>query len=183
MVLSTPTQFKTVQNQRQAGRWYRRAKLLDDTSPQTRLTRQPDRGIDKTTGVIGHTGIKRTATASGITFDENGHVVSTAPLTGTDPPSPPPQRSAVSVPTTSGRPFQAPVRWITKPASPLARLPASPRRPRSYQRHHRTDRHRPAPSHRNHPVQSKSHGDGLTIASTARFPTPTHLRLPALIPR
>ena len=78
--------------------------LIDDSVTADRLDPASlDRGIDKTTGAIGHSNIFGPGTASGITFDEHGHVTSTAPLISTDlPVATTTTIGAVSVPATSG---------------------------------------------------------------------------------
>ena len=62
-----------------------------------------DRGLDKTSGAIGHTNLVTPGTNSGITFDEEGHIVSAVPLVPSDLPLATESGvGAVSVPISSG---------------------------------------------------------------------------------
>ena len=62
-----------------------------------------DRGLDKTSGSIGHTNAITAGTTSGITFDEQGHITETTALVAADLPAATAEDlGAVSVPTDSG---------------------------------------------------------------------------------
>ena len=63
------------------------AKLSADTVTAAKIpSASLDRGLDKTTGSIGHTNLVTAGTRSGITFDAQGHITSTAALVDTDLP-------------------------------------------------------------------------------------------------
>lgn len=63
------------------------AKLTDDTVTSAKIPATSlDRGLDKTTGDIGHTNAITAGTRSGITFDAQGHITSTAALAASDMP-------------------------------------------------------------------------------------------------
>ena len=80
------------------------SKLTDDTVTSAKITAASlDRGLDKTSGSIGHTNSITSSTASGITFDAQGHVTATTPLVAADlPEATTTAIGAVSVPTDSG---------------------------------------------------------------------------------
>ena len=80
------------------------SKLTDDTVTSAKITAASlDRGLDKTSGSIGHTNSITSNTASGITFDAQGHVTATTPLVAADlPEATITDIGAVSVPTDSG---------------------------------------------------------------------------------
>ena len=62
-----------------------------------------DRGLDVNTGAIGHTNDVTPGLHNGITFDEQGHVVSTSPLLPTDlPPATEDDLGGVSIPVDGG---------------------------------------------------------------------------------
>ena len=63
------------------------AKLSNDTVTAAKIPATSlDRGLDKTTGDIGHTNAVTPGTSNGITFDAQGHVTGTAALTASDMP-------------------------------------------------------------------------------------------------
>lgn len=63
------------------------AKLLDNTVTAAKVTAGSlDRGLDKTSGAIGHTNSIAPAVHNGISFDAEGHVDGTAPLQSSDLP-------------------------------------------------------------------------------------------------
>lgn len=80
------------------------SKLSDDTVTAAKLTTAAmDRGLDKTSGSIGHTNAITAGTTSGITFDEQGHITETTALVAADlPAATADDLGAVSVPTDSG---------------------------------------------------------------------------------
>lgn len=80
------------------------AKLTDDTVTASKIPSSSlDRGLDKTSGSIGHTNAVIGETMSGITFDSQGHVTAAAPLVDTDlPPATITAIGGVSVPADSG---------------------------------------------------------------------------------
>ena len=80
------------------------AKLIDDSVTADKIDPNSlDRGIDKTTGAIGHTNEVVPLTRSGITYDEHGHITSSVALIPDDLPiATTTTIGAVSVPTTSG---------------------------------------------------------------------------------
>lgn len=80
------------------------SKLSDDTVTAAKLTTAAmDRGLDKTSGSIGHTNAITAGTTSGITFDEQGHITETTALVAADLPAATAEDlGAVSVPTDSG---------------------------------------------------------------------------------
>lgn len=80
------------------------AKLSDDTVTAAKIPAASlDRGLDKTTGDIGHTNSVTAGTASGITFDAQGHITETTALVAADlPEATSTDIGAVSVPTDSG---------------------------------------------------------------------------------
>ena len=80
------------------------AKLIDDSVTADKIDPASlDRGIDKTTGAIGHTNEVVPLTRSGITYDAQGHITGSAALTGDDLPiATTTTIGGVSVPTSSG---------------------------------------------------------------------------------
>ena len=63
------------------------AKLSNDTVTAAKIpSASLDRGLDKTTGSIGHTNAITAGTRSGISFDAQGHITSTAALIASDMP-------------------------------------------------------------------------------------------------
>jgi len=63
------------------------AKLSNDTVTAAKIPATSlDRGLDKTTGDIGHTNAVTPGTSNGITFDAQGHVTGTSALTASDMP-------------------------------------------------------------------------------------------------
>ena len=80
------------------------AKLSDDTVTAAKVpSASLDRGLDKTTGSIGHTNSVTAGTTSGITFDAQGHITSTTALVASDlPEATTTAIGAVSVPADSG---------------------------------------------------------------------------------
>jgi len=63
------------------------AKLSNDTVTAAKIpSASLDRGLDKTTGSIGHTNEITAGTRSGISFDAQGHITSTAALIASDMP-------------------------------------------------------------------------------------------------
>ena len=80
------------------------AKLTDDTVTASKIPASSlDRGLDKTSGAIGHTNAVAAATMSGITFDGQGHISNAVRLVGTDlPPATSADLGGVSVPAGSG---------------------------------------------------------------------------------
>ena len=80
------------------------AKLTNDTVAASKIPASSlDRGLDKTSGAIGHTNAVAAATMSGITFDGQGHISSAVRLVGTDlPPATSVDLGGVSVPAGSG---------------------------------------------------------------------------------
>jgi hypothetical protein len=80
------------------------AKLTDDTVTAAKLSPASfDRGLDKTTGAIGHTNALPAGSRSGITFDSQGHVTEHRALIGSDlPPAKQAELGGVQVPATSG---------------------------------------------------------------------------------
>ena len=79
-------------------------KIADNTLTAAEISPAAlDRGIDKTSGAVGHTNAVTAATMSGITYDEHGHVTSTTSLVSSDlPPATVTDIGAVSIPTDSG---------------------------------------------------------------------------------
>jgi hypothetical protein len=62
-------------------------KLSNNTVTAAKIPSESlDRGLDKTTGDIGHTNAVTPGTSNGITFDAQGHVTGTAALTASDMP-------------------------------------------------------------------------------------------------
>ena len=62
-------------------------KLSNNTVTAAKIQAESlDRGLDKTTGDIGHTNAVTPGTSNGITFDAQGHVTGTAALTASDMP-------------------------------------------------------------------------------------------------
>ncbi len=62
-------------------------KIDDDSLPASAVDPNSfDRGLDKTSGLIGHTNAITSGTRNGITFDAQGHIVSHAALASTDLP-------------------------------------------------------------------------------------------------
>jgi hypothetical protein len=62
-------------------------KLSNNTVTAAKIPAESlDRGLDKTTGDIGHTNAVTPGTSNGITFDAQGHVTGTAALTASDMP-------------------------------------------------------------------------------------------------
>lgn len=80
------------------------AKLINDTVTASKIPSSSlDRGIDKTSGRIGHTNVVAAATMSGITFDDQGHISAAVRLVSTDlPPATTDDIGGVSVPADSG---------------------------------------------------------------------------------
>lgn len=80
------------------------AKLTNDTVTASKIPASSlDRGLDKTSGAIGHTNVVAAATMSGITFDGQGHISNAVRLVGTDlPPATSVDLGGVSVPADSG---------------------------------------------------------------------------------
>lgn len=80
------------------------AKLSNDTVTAAKIPAASlDRGLDKTTGDIGHTNLITAGSASGITFDAQGHITETTQLVAADlPEATATAIGAVSVPTDSG---------------------------------------------------------------------------------
>ena len=79
-------------------------KLTDDSVTAAKIpTTSLDRGLDKTSGSIGHTNSVTPNTTSGITFDAQGHITATAALVAADlPEATASDIGAVSVPADSG---------------------------------------------------------------------------------
>ena len=79
-------------------------KLTDDSVTAAKIpTTSLDRGLDKTSGSIGHTNSLTPGTTSGITFDAQGHITATTALVAADlPEATASDIGAVSVPTDSG---------------------------------------------------------------------------------
>ena len=80
------------------------SKLSADTVTAAKVTSTAlDRGLDKTSGSIGHTNDITPNTTSGITFDAQGHITETTALVAADlPEATATSIGAVSVPTDSG---------------------------------------------------------------------------------
>lgn len=80
------------------------SKLTDDSVTAAKIpTASLDRGLDKTSGSIGHTNSVTPNTTSGITFDAQGHITATTALVAADlPEATSAAIGAVSVPTDSG---------------------------------------------------------------------------------
>jgi hypothetical protein len=80
------------------------AKLTNDTVTAAKIPASSlDRGLDKSSGAIGHTNVIAPATRSGITFDAQGHITATAFLAPTDLPiATTTAVGAVSIPADSG---------------------------------------------------------------------------------
>ena len=80
------------------------SKLTDDSVTAAKIpTASLDRGLDKTSGSIGHTNTVTPNTTSGITFDAQGHITATTALVAADlPEATSAAIGAVSVPTDSG---------------------------------------------------------------------------------
>ena len=80
------------------------AKLTDDTVTAAKIPASSlDRGLDKTTGAIGHTNAVTAGTSAGISFDAQGHVTGTTPLVPSDLPlATTTAVGAVSIPANSG---------------------------------------------------------------------------------
>ena len=80
------------------------AKLTNDTVTASKIPASSlDRGLDKTSGAIGHTNVVAAATMSGITFDGQGHISNAVRLVGSDlPPATDVEIGGVSVPADSG---------------------------------------------------------------------------------
>ena len=80
------------------------AKLTDDTVTAAKIpSASLNRGLDKAGGAIGHTNAVIAATRSGISFDGQGHITSTAPLVPSDLPlATGTTAGIVSVPPASG---------------------------------------------------------------------------------
>ena len=80
------------------------AKLTDDTVTAAKIPAASlDRGIDKTTGAIGHTNAVTAGTSAGITFDAQGHITGTTALGPADLPIATDSTiGGVSVPAASG---------------------------------------------------------------------------------
>jgi hypothetical protein len=80
------------------------AKFTDDTVTAAKIPAASlDRGLNKTSGAIGHSNAITAGTRSGITYDAQGHVTGTAPLVPSDLPlGTATDVGALSVPTTSG---------------------------------------------------------------------------------
>jgi hypothetical protein len=78
--------------------------LIDGgTLPPSAIGNVTDRGLDQSTGKIGHTNSIASGTRNGISFDAQGHITGTSALVNTDlPPATTTQLGAVIVPTTSG---------------------------------------------------------------------------------
>ena len=79
-------------------------KLTDNSVTAAKIpTASLDRGLDKTSGSIGHTNIVTPSTTSGITFDAQGHMTNATALVAADlPEATASDIGAVSVPTDSG---------------------------------------------------------------------------------
>ena len=79
-------------------------KLTDDSVTAAKIpTTSLDRGLDKTSGSIGHTNSVTPNTTSGITFDAQGHITATTALVAADlPEATASDIGAVSVPADSG---------------------------------------------------------------------------------
>ena len=80
------------------------AKLTDDTVSAAKIPPASlDRGLDKTSGAIGHSNAILQGTRSGISFDDQGHVTAHRALIGSDlPPATDTSLGGVSVPAGSG---------------------------------------------------------------------------------
>lgn len=80
------------------------AKLTDNTVTAAKIpTASLDRGLDKTTGAIGHTNAVTAGSANGITFDAQGHVTGTAALLSNQlPVATTSAIGGVSIPAVSG---------------------------------------------------------------------------------
>ena len=80
------------------------AKLTDDTVTAAKIPAASlDRGLDKTTGAIGHTNSITAGASAGISFDSEGHVTGTTPLVSADLPiATATAIGGVSIPTNSG---------------------------------------------------------------------------------
>lgn len=79
-------------------------KLIDDTVTASKIPASSlDRGLDKTSGSIGHTNSIGAQTMSGISFDDQGHINGATRLIDTDlPPATETKIGAISVPLDSG---------------------------------------------------------------------------------
>ena len=80
------------------------SKLTDNSVTAAKVSSASlDRGLDKTSGSIGHTNSLTPGTSSGITFDAQGHITATTALVAADlPEATSTDIGAVSVPTDSG---------------------------------------------------------------------------------
>ena len=80
------------------------AKLTNDTVTASKIpTASLDRGLDKTSGAIGHTNAVTAGTSAGISFDAQGHVTGTTALVASDLPiATATAIGGVSIPTNSG---------------------------------------------------------------------------------
>ena len=80
------------------------AKLSDGTVTAAKIaTASIDRGLDKTTGALGHTNTITAGTFSGITFDAQGHITATTPIAASELPiATTTATGVVSVPSVSG---------------------------------------------------------------------------------
>lgn len=80
------------------------AKLTNDTVTAAKIPGSSlNRGLDKTGGAIGHTNAVTAGSRNGITYDAQGHITGTVPLTGADLPiATTTAVGGVSVPATSG---------------------------------------------------------------------------------
>ena len=80
------------------------AKLLDDTVTAAKVPAASlDRGIDKTSGKIGHTNAIAAGSRNGISYDAQGHITAAAALAPTDlPTATAALKGAVIVPAASG---------------------------------------------------------------------------------
>lgn len=79
------------------------AKLTVASVAATKLATVTDRGLDQTTGSIGHTNSVTAGSRSGITFDAEGHITGTVALTASDlPVATESTIGAVSIPANSG---------------------------------------------------------------------------------
>jgi hypothetical protein len=80
------------------------AKLIGDSVSAAKISPAAfDRGLDKATGLIGHTNAIAAGSRSGITFDSQGHVTEHRALIGSDlPPAKEAELGGVQVPPTSG---------------------------------------------------------------------------------
>jgi hypothetical protein len=79
------------------------AKLTDGSVAATKFGTVSDRGLDQTTGNIGHTNNVTAGTSNGITFDEQGHITGTTALVAADLPAATESTiGGVSIPVDSG---------------------------------------------------------------------------------